>query len=80
MPSGKTPQSLFIRWNWIQLKNTILFFLVIIILFTFNSYSYQKEFKRSFIVWGTNLDFVILSDLNEQHVNKVILETQKNKK
>ncbi len=76
MPSGKTPQSLFIRWNWIQLKNTILFFLVIIVLFTFNSYSYQKEFKRSFIAWGTNLDFVILSNLNEQHVNKAILEAQ----
>jgi len=77
MPSGKTPQSLFMKWNWGQLKNAILFSLLVIILLTFNSYSYQKEFKRSFIVWGTNLDFVILSDLNEQHVNKVILETQK---
>ena len=77
MPSGKTPQSLFMKWNWRQLKNTILLSLLIIILFTFNSYSYQKEFKRSFIAWGTNLDFVILSELNEQHVNKAILEAQK---
>ncbi|MBT89591.1 MAG: hypothetical protein CMN79_03770 [Spirochaetales bacterium] len=77
MPSRGTHQPLAIKRNWRQLGSAILFFLLVIILLTLNSYSYQKEFKRSFVAWGTNLDFVILSDLNEKHVNKAILEAQK---
>lgn len=35
-----------------------------------------QEFKRSFISWGTNLDFVVNSDFSEHYINSVILEVQ----
>mgnify|MGYP005989968805 FL=1 len=39
--------------------------------------SYSKNYKRNFIAWGTNLDFIIVTTLDHEKVNKIIIETQK---
>lgn len=77
MLNRKANKLLIVKYKLRSLRNNVLDFLLIMILLTLNSYPSQKEFKRSFLAWGTNLDFVILSELNEQQVNKAILEAQK---
>ena len=52
----------------------ISFFLI---LFLIPSPSLSKEFSQSFIAWGTNLDFIVHSDLEEKRVFSVIQKVQR---
>jgi len=52
----------------------ISFFLI---LFLIPSLSLCKEFSQSFIAWGTNLDFIVHSDLEEKRVFSVIQKAQR---
>lgn len=52
----------------------ISFFLI---LFLIPSPSLSKEFSQSFIAWGTNLDFIVHSDLEEKRVFSVIQNVQR---
>ena len=56
---------------------TICILLLLGLVTSFNSCSSNKEFRRSFIVWGTNLDFIVISDLESVKVQEIIMETQK---
>ena len=34
-----------------------------------------KIFERSFVAWGTNLDFIVVSDKEEETINRAINES-----
>ena len=50
------------------------FRLLILLLFFIPSITLSGEFRKSFISWGTNLDFIVRSDLKEEDVNSIIRE------
>ncbi len=47
-----------------------------IIVIIFNSFFSTKEVRRSFIAWGTNLDFIVISEADSKTINKIINEAQ----
>jgi len=47
-----------------------------IIAIIFNSFFSTKEVRRSFIAWGTNLDFIVISEADSKTINKIINEAQ----
>ena len=50
---------------------------LILILFLIPNISLSKEFRGSFIAWGTNLDFIVHSELERDEVNSIIYKVQK---
>ena len=48
---------------------------LIIILFLFPSVCFSIEVKRSFIAWGTNLDFIVQSNKSTEEIDNIIRET-----
>ena len=50
---------------------------LILILFLIPNISLSKEFRGSFIAWGTNLDFVVHSELDPDEVDSIIYKAQK---
>lgn len=45
---------------------------LIIILFIFPSVCFSTEVKRSFIAWGTNLDFIVQSNKSAEEIDNII--------
>ena len=50
---------------------------LIIILFLFPSVCFSIEVKRSFIAWGTNLDFIVQSNESTEEIDNIINTVQK---
>ena len=50
---------------------------LIIILFLFPSVCFSIEVKRSFIAWGTNLDFIVQSNKSTEEIDNIINTVQK---
>ena len=50
---------------------------LIIILFLFPSVCFSIEVKRSFIAWGTNLDFIVQSNESTEEIDNIINSVQK---
>ena len=50
---------------------------LIIILFLFPSVCFSIEVKRSFIAWGTNLDFIVQSNKSAEEIDNIINTVQK---
>ena len=50
---------------------------LIIILFLFPSVCFSIEVKRSFIAWGTNLDFIVQSNKSSEEIDNIINTVQK---
>ena len=50
---------------------------LIIILFLFPSICFSIEVKRSFIAWGTNLDFIVQSNESTEEIDNIINSVQK---
>ena len=50
---------------------------LIIILFLFPNICFSTEVKRSFIAWGTNLDFIVHSNKSAEDIDHIIKKVQK---
>ena len=60
-----------------EFKTQFLKISLIIILFLFPSVCFSIEVKRSFIAWGTNLDFIVQSNKGTEHIDNIINKVQK---
>ena len=60
-----------------EFKTQFLKISLIIILFLFPSVCFSIEVKRSFIAWGTNLDFIVQSNESTEEIDNIINSVQK---
>lgn len=60
-----------------EFKTQFLKISLIIILFLFPSVCFSIEVKRSFIAWGTNLDFIVQSNESTEEIDNIINTVQK---
>ena len=60
-----------------EFKTQFLKISLIIILFLFPSVCFSIEVKRSFIAWGTNLDFIVQSNKSTEEIDNIINTVQK---
>ena len=60
-----------------EFKTQFLKISLIIILFLFPSVCFSIEVKRSFIAWGTNLDFIVQSNKSAEEIDNIINTVQK---
>ena len=60
-----------------EFNTQFLKIILIIILFLFPSVCFSIEVKRSFIAWGTNLDFIVQSNKSTEEIDNIINTVQK---